>query len=149
MKEKILRDVARYFKNKPAPAKFAPGRRIPYGGRVYDEKELVNLVDSSLDFWLTAGKWAAQFERGLGAFVGARHCLLVNSGSSANLLAFATLADSGVAGCRWMTRAPERCRFSTKALNARLKSSMWASVRMMPRLGSTALNSTALMPVGG
>ncbi|TVX97163.1 lipopolysaccharide biosynthesis protein RfbH [Cohnella terricola] len=66
---------------------------LSYGGRVYDEKEMVNLVDSSLDFWLTAGRYSKQFEREFAQFLGVRYALLTNSGSSANLLAFSTLTS--------------------------------------------------------
>ncbi len=73
---------------------FVPGlSRIPYGGRVYDETELVNLVDSALDFWLTSGRYAQEFERRLAAFLGVKYCLLTNSGSSANLLAVSALTS--------------------------------------------------------
>ena len=73
---------------------FARGRtRVPVAGRVYDDQELVNLVNASLDFWLTAGAYAERFEKGLAAFVGVRHCSLTNSGSSANLLAFMSLTS--------------------------------------------------------
>ncbi|HEY5505881.1 MAG TPA: lipopolysaccharide biosynthesis protein RfbH [Coriobacteriia bacterium] len=75
-------------------AGFEPGRsRVGYAGRVFDETELVNLVDSSLDFWLTYGRFSKRFEEGLGAFLGLPTALLVNSGSSANLLAIACLTS--------------------------------------------------------
>ena len=70
---------------------FTPGDRIPYASRVYDRNEMVNLVDASLEFWLTAGHWTDRFEESLASYLGVRHCALVNSGSSANLLAFMTL----------------------------------------------------------
>lgn len=70
---------------------FTPGDRIPYASRVYDRHEMVNLVDSSLEFWLTAGHWTDQFEASFAKYLGVRSCFLVNSGSSANLLAFMTL----------------------------------------------------------
>ena len=80
---------------------FIPGAsRVPYGGRVFDERELVNLVDSSLDFWLTYGRYSRQFEAGLAAYLGIKHALLVNSGSSANLLAFAALTSEKLGGRR-------------------------------------------------
>lgn len=66
---------------------------IAYGGRIYDEKEMVNLVDSSLDFWLTAGRFSKQFEKEYADFLGVRYALLTNSGSSANLLAFSALTS--------------------------------------------------------
>jgi len=73
---------------------FIPGKSyVNYAGRIYNEKELINLVDASLDFWLTAGRYAEKFEKGLAGFLGMRYCLLVNSGSSANLLAVAALTS--------------------------------------------------------
>ena len=66
---------------------------IPYAGRVFDEKELIALVDASLDFWLTAGRYADKFEKGLASFLGIKYCLLTNSGSSANLLAISALTS--------------------------------------------------------
>jgi CDP-6-deoxy-D-xylo-4-hexulose-3-dehydrase len=72
---------------------FTPGDRIPYAGRVFDEKEISSLIDSSLDFWLTTGRYADKFEKEFAAFLGVQHCSLVNSGSSANLLAFMALTS--------------------------------------------------------
>lgn len=72
---------------------FVEGQRIPYASRVYDNKEMVNLVDSSLEFWLTSGRYTDQFEKGLASYLGVKYCALVNSGSSANLLAFMTLTS--------------------------------------------------------
>ncbi|MEO5365897.1 MAG: lipopolysaccharide biosynthesis protein RfbH [Magnetococcus sp. WYHC-3] len=77
-----------------ARAPFIPGQgRVNYGGRVFDEREMLNLIDSSLDFWLTTGSYAARFERELARKLGVPRCLLVNSGSSANLLAFMALTS--------------------------------------------------------
>lgn len=74
--------------------KFIPNEtKINYAGRVYDEKEMINLVDASLDFWLTSGRFARQFEKNLAEFLGMKHCLLTNSGSSANLLAISALTS--------------------------------------------------------
>ncbi|MBO7572075.1 MAG: lipopolysaccharide biosynthesis protein RfbH [Bacteroidales bacterium] len=71
---------------------FAPGEtRVNYGGRYFDAEEMINLVDSSLDFWLTAGPWASKFEVNFAKWLGVKYCSLVNSGSSANLLAFYAL----------------------------------------------------------
>lgn len=70
---------------------FRPGDRIPYAARVFDEKEMCALVDSALDFWLTAGRFAEEFEREFAGWLGVRFASLVNSGSSANLLAFSAL----------------------------------------------------------
>ena len=73
---------------------FIPGDSyIPYAGRVYDEKEIISLVDSALDFWLTSGRFVQQFETEFAEFLGVKHCLLTNSGSSANLLAVSALTS--------------------------------------------------------
>src|SRR6185437_2852844 len=86
--------VREYYHARHAKREFAPGRsKVPYAGRVFDERELVAGVDSLLDFWLTLGEHGAAFERELADYVGAKHALLVNSGSSANLVAFATLTS--------------------------------------------------------
>lgn len=75
-------------------ASFDAGRsRVPYAGRVFDADDVSNLVDSALDFWLTYGRFSAEFERRFAAYLGVEHALLVNSGSSANLLAFAALTS--------------------------------------------------------
>jgi len=93
LRKEILLKVRQYYKAKKEDT-FIPGKsNICYSGRVYDEKELVNLVDSSLDFWLTAGRYAQLFENKLAKFIGAKYCLLVNSGSSANLLAVSALTS--------------------------------------------------------
>lgn len=86
---------------------FVPGEsRINYAGRVYDEKELVNLVDAALEFWLTAGRYTREFEEKLAAYLGVGRALFVNSGSSANLLAFMTLT-SPLLGKRRIERGDE------------------------------------------
>lgn len=72
---------------------FKEGDRIPYASRVYDSKEMVNLVDSSLEFWLTSGRYTQEFERKLADYLNVKYCSLVNSGSSANLLAFMALTS--------------------------------------------------------
>ncbi|HQL64789.1 MAG TPA: lipopolysaccharide biosynthesis protein RfbH [bacterium] len=91
-KKKILGMVANFCHSRKEV--FIPGKsEIPYAGRVYDEKELINLVDASLDFWLTAGRYAKKFEQKLAGFLGVRYCLLTNSGSSANLLAVSALTS--------------------------------------------------------
>lgn len=80
--------------------------KVNYAGRVYDEKELLNLVDSSLDFWLTYGKYSKTFEEKLSDYLGVRWSFLVNSGSSANLLAFMALT-SPLLGERQILRGDE------------------------------------------
>lgn len=72
---------------------FKEGDRIPYASRVYDKHEMMNLVDSSLEFWLTAGRYTDEFEKKLAQYLGVKFCALVNSGSSANLTAFMTLTS--------------------------------------------------------
>ena len=93
-RRQILDAVGEYcdrFHN--ANKEFEPGDRITYASRVYDRKEMTNLVDSALEFWLTAGRYTEQFERSFAGYLGVRFCSLVNSGSSANLLAFMTLTS--------------------------------------------------------
>lgn len=72
---------------------FVPGDRVSYASRVYDSEEMVNLVDSALEFWLTSGRYTDEFEQGLAGYLGVPYCSLVNSGSSANLLAFMALTQ--------------------------------------------------------
>ena len=91
---KIFKLIEEMLRVQGKEKKFIPGRSIiSYGGRVYDSKEVINLVDSSLDFWLTAGKYARKFENKLADFLKIKYCLLTNSGSSANLLALAALTS--------------------------------------------------------
>lgn len=85
---------------------FVPGDRIPYAGRIYDRQEVASLIDASLDFWLTAGRYAERFEKRLAEYLGATHCSLVNSGSSANLLAFMALTSPAL-GERRIGRSDE------------------------------------------
>lgn len=92
-KQEILDLVAAYCGEHHKPKTFQEGDRITYAGRVFDEKELCNLVDSALDFWLTAGKYTEQFESRLANFLGVPFCSLVNSGSSADLLAMMALTS--------------------------------------------------------
>ncbi|MDP2923784.1 MAG: lipopolysaccharide biosynthesis protein RfbH [Candidatus Omnitrophota bacterium] len=94
IRKKIFKLIEKLYKAKSANKKFIPGKSmINYAGRVYDSKELINLVDASLDFWLTAGRFAREFEKKLADFLGLKYCLLVNSGSSANLLAVTALTS--------------------------------------------------------
>lgn len=94
IKKEILDRVRKFYKHGKSGEKFIPGKsRINYAGRIYDEKEMINLIDSALDFWLTAGKYANKFEKEFAKFLGAKYCLLTNSGSSANLLAVSALTS--------------------------------------------------------
>lgn len=90
-KEAIAAAIAYYQHAHNQKKTFTAGDRIPYAGRVFDAAEITNLIDSSLDFWLTTGRYAEKFEKEFAAFLGVQHCSLVNSGSSANLLAFMAL----------------------------------------------------------
>jgi CDP-6-deoxy-D-xylo-4-hexulose-3-dehydrase len=94
LRAEILGLVAAYARRRWTPQTYVPGKTpAPYAGRVFDEEEVVSLVDASLDFWLTSGRFCRQLEKGLAEFVGVADCRLVNSGSSANLLAFSTLTS--------------------------------------------------------
>ena len=106
LRETILALVADYAEAKTRPGAFRPGvTPVNYAGRVYDAHEMTNLVASALDFWLTAGACALELETKLRDLFGAREFLLVNSGSSANLLMIATLsATTRNAPCRRGTR---------------------------------------------
>ncbi|MDC7955961.1 lipopolysaccharide biosynthesis protein RfbH [Fusobacterium simiae] len=92
LRNQILELVDKYCKNFHLQEKvFKEGDRISYGGRKFDSEEMINLVDSSLDFWLTSGRYCEQFEREFGEILGIKYVSLVNSGSSANLIAFMAL----------------------------------------------------------
>ena len=95
--DEILQKVTEYYKLTHKTAQempFVPGEsRVNYAGRVFDEKEMCNLVDSSLEFWLTYGRYSREFEKKLAEYLQVRFALLVNSGSSANLLAFSALTS--------------------------------------------------------
>lgn len=106
-REEILSMVGEYCKTFHLKEKeYHEGDRIPYASRVYDESEMKNLVDSALEFWLTSGRYTEQFERELAEYIGVKFCSLVNSGSSANLLAFMTLT-SPLLGDRRINRGDE------------------------------------------
>lgn len=92
-REKILSIVEEYCNIYHKKIEYKAGDRIPYASRVYDSHEMMNLVDSSLEFWLTSGRYTEEFEKKLGEYLGIKYCSLVNSGSSANLLAFMTLTS--------------------------------------------------------
>lgn len=106
-KTEILKMVEEYC-NKFHNVKkdFEEGDRIPYASRMYDSKEMVNLVDSSLEFWLTSGRYTNEFETKFANYLGIKYCSLVNSGSSANLLAFMALT-SPLLGERRIKRGDE------------------------------------------
>jgi len=94
IRKHIFEKVKALYKLRKSQEEFIPGKtRINYAGRVYNEKEMINLVDASLDFWLTAGRYAKKFEKEFTKFLGAKYCLLTNSGSSANLLVVSALTS--------------------------------------------------------
>lgn len=115
-KEEILAMVKAYCDRFHARKAYEQGDRISYASRVYDHDEMVNLVDSSLEFWLTSGRYTDAFEKKFAEYLGVRYCSLVNSGSSANLIAFMALT-SPLLGERQIRRGDEvitvACGFPT------------------------------------
>ena len=92
-RKEILDLVVQYCDKFHNKKQYSKGQRIPYSGRQYDSSEMSKLVDAALDFWLTSGRYTIEFEEGLANFLGISYCSLVNSGSSANLIAFMTLTS--------------------------------------------------------
>ena len=113
IREQVVNYYRSFHKN---DSSFSFGDRIPYSGRVYDAEEMINLADAMLDFWLTAGRFAEQFEKDLAFYLGVKYTHLVNSGSSANLLAFMALTAPEL-GDRQIKRGDEviavACAFPT------------------------------------
>lgn len=106
-REEILAMVEKYCDTYHNQSKqYEEGDRIPYARRVYGHEEMVNLVDSSLEFWLTAGRYTDEFEKTFAQYLGVKYCSLVNSGSSANLNAFMALT-SPLLGDRQVKRGDE------------------------------------------
>ena len=106
-RDEILQAVGEYCEKYHNQKKtFEPGDRISYASRVYDKEEMMNLADSSLEFWLTSGRYTEEFEQKLGEYLGVKFCSLVNSGSSANLNAFMALT-SPLLGERAIRRGDE------------------------------------------
>jgi CDP-6-deoxy-D-xylo-4-hexulose-3-dehydrase len=106
-RDKVIQTTREYYqylsKNKKT---FMPGDRIPFAGREYDDDEMTMLVDSALDFWLTTGRFSNRFEKEFAEFLGIKYCSLVNSGSSANLIAFMALTSPNL-GDRRIRRGDE------------------------------------------
>lgn len=95
LKKDIFCKVAELYEIKYKNRQFVPGKTpVRYAGRVFDERELINLVDASLDFWLTAGRYAEEFESRFAEYFDVSDAILVNSGSSANLVALSTLTST-------------------------------------------------------
>jgi len=104
LRAEILRLVGEYYEAAFAPAPFLPGASpVPISGKVFDAAEMQNLVDSALEFWLTAGRFAVEFESQFARFLGVRAAVLVNSGSSANLLALSALTSPKLGDRRLQT----------------------------------------------
>lgn len=100
-RNEILDLVKSYYKEQFAEKAFEAGKTtIPFAGRIFNEEELVTLVDASLDFWLTTGRYAEEFEAKFAEFMDQKSCMLVNSGSSANLIALSTLTSPLLKGNR-------------------------------------------------
>ncbi len=94
IRNEIIAKTAEYYQAKFANSDFVAGKsKVNYAGRVFDEKEMINAVNASLDFWLTEGRFSEEFAEKIAEFLGIEHVLLTNSGSSANLLAFAALTS--------------------------------------------------------
>ena len=114
--KEILESVKEYYAKFMKKPEYKDGDRISYASRVFDEKEMVNLVDSSLEFWLTSGRYTDRFEKKLGEYLGTPFVSLVNSGSSANLIAFMALTSPKL-GDRQVKRGDEiitvACGFPT------------------------------------
>jgi len=98
IKKDIFKSIKIYYNKKfKKKEEFLPGKtRINYGGRVFDENEIINLVDSSLEFWLTEGRFTTKFQEELASFIGVEHCIFTTSGSSANLLAISALTSNKI-----------------------------------------------------
>lgn len=119
-REQIKALVADYYRQFKAPIEskenFAPGDRINYASRVYDDKEMQRLTDAALDFWLTSGRFSVEFEKSFAEWIGVKYAHLVNSGSSANLIAFSALTAPEL-GARQIKRGDEvitvACGFPT------------------------------------
>jgi CDP-6-deoxy-D-xylo-4-hexulose-3-dehydrase len=94
IRQEIVQKTIEYYKSKFSKQTFQPGKsKVNYAGRVFDQDELVNAVEASLDFWLTEGRFSEEFAEKISEFLEVEHVLLTNSGSSANLLAFAALTS--------------------------------------------------------
>ena len=119
-REQIKALVKEYYKDFKEPVEskdnFKPGDRVSYASRVYDEREMQALTDAMLDFWLTTGRFSKEFEKNFSEWLGVKYAHLVNSGSSANLIAFSVLTAPEL-GDRQIKRGDEvitvACGFPT------------------------------------
>lgn len=92
-RNKILELAIEYYNKYKRDKEYIEADKVVYAARIYDENEMRALIDSSLDFWLTMGRYSDKFEKDFSGFLGVKYCSVVNSGSSANLLAFSTLTS--------------------------------------------------------
>jgi len=93
-RKKILKLVNQHFNEEFPEIKFIPGKTpVPVSGKVFDANDVESLIDASLDFWLTEGRYTDLFEEKFSNFLGIKHTVPVNSGSSANLIAFSSLTS--------------------------------------------------------
>ncbi len=115
-RKKIKEMVVEYYKKFKKSPKYVEGDRIPYASRIYNEKEMCALTDAMLDFWLTTGRFSEKFEKDFAKWIGVKYAHLVNSGSSANLIAFSVLTAPEL-GDRQIKRGDEvitvACGFPT------------------------------------
>ena len=94
LRKEIIEKTKEYYKARFSESEFVEGKsKVNYAGRVFDEQEIVNSVEASLDFWLTEGRFSEEFAEKIADFLGVKNVLLTNSGSSANLLAFSALTS--------------------------------------------------------
>src|SRR5665647_1740674 len=94
LRQEIIAKTIEYHQARFTKTDFIPGKsKVNYAGRVFNEKEIINAVEASLDFWLTEGRFSEEFAEKIAEFLGIEHVLLTNSGSSANLLAFSALTS--------------------------------------------------------
>jgi CDP-6-deoxy-D-xylo-4-hexulose-3-dehydrase len=106
-RQAVFSKVAAYYRKFHGKTPFRPGESpVNYGGRIFDDRELINLTDAALDFWLTSGRYCAELEKQLGSYLGVKYVSLVNSGSSANLAAFMALTSPEL-GARRIRRGDE------------------------------------------
>ena len=101
IRQEIIQKTIEYYRSKFAATEFIPHKsKVNYAGRIFDDREIVNAVEASLDFWLTEGRFSEEFAEKIAEFLGLEHVLLTNSGSSANLLAFSALTSEKLGGKR-------------------------------------------------
>ena len=145
IREEIFKKIELLMHERRSKERFSPGKSpVNYAGRVYDKKDMIALVDASLDFWLTTGRYAAQFEEKFARFLGVKFAMITNSGSSANLLAISALTSPKL-GKRRLMPGDE---VITVACGFPSRSQRWVFYPMN-RLGSIAISPQRLPGVSG